>query len=175
MAPEVKPTMAGFKWSETEPFVSPVEGANGWCVRDAVCQFFGWERDSEEWNRFIEGPQGEDVPRLAEHLGLTVFVVDAAAPDQWNQLITRLAHPGIAMFDFDGDEMSHWVYVHDVTWLTHHWPEIDGQPAKPGSRWLKSYGWPLGPEHMERGPVLRAVLLDEDQPPHPYVPPVERG
>jgi hypothetical protein len=49
------PTMAGFKWSATPPYVPTVPGEDGWCVRDAVSKLLGWERDSEEWSRFIEG------------------------------------------------------------------------------------------------------------------------
>jgi hypothetical protein len=157
------PTMVGFEWSETEAFVPTVPGENGWCVRDAICQLFGWSSDSDEWKKFIEGPQGKDTDRLADHLGLTLFRVDV--PQDFNQLITRLDHPGIAIFVFDEAEMSHVVYVPDLAWLTHHWPSIDGQPAKGEDRELRWYGWPLGPQHMARGPVLGAVLVDERLPP----------
>ena len=91
MAPEVKPTMVGFEWSETPPYVPTVPGDNGWCVRDAVCQLFGWPPGSENWSAFMEGVQGEDTPRLAEHLGLACFQI----PQDWNELIQRLAHPGV--------------------------------------------------------------------------------
>jgi hypothetical protein len=155
--------MTGFDWSRTPGFVPTVPGENGWCLRDAVCRLFGWERDSEEWNRFIEAPQGQDTDRLADHLGLTLFRVDV--PEGFNQLITRLDHPGIAIFVFDEAEISHVVYVPDLRWLMHHWPGIDGLPATGEDRQLRCYGWPLGPQYIERGPVLGAVLIDERQPP----------
>ena len=161
MTIDATPSMVGFDWHKTPGFVPTEEGEDGWCMRDAICQLFGWEPDSENGRLFIEGPQGQDTPRLAEHLGLTEFQV----PQDWNELIRRLAHPGAAIFDFHAYRKSHVVYVHDLRWLLHHWPEIDGQPARPGDRPLWSYGWPLGREHMLRGPVLGAVLIDERQPP----------
>ena len=69
------------------------------------------------------------------------------------------------MFAFPAYQMSHVVYVHDVQWLLHHWTH-DGQPIGSGNRPLLSYGWPLGKQHMDRGPVLFAVIVDERQPPH---------
>jgi hypothetical protein len=161
VAVDSTPSMNGFEWSQTEDFVSPVEGANGWCVRDAICRLFGWSPGSEEAKRFIEGPQGEDTPRLAEHLGLAVFQV----PQDWNELIQRLDHPGVAVFNFKEYNISHSVYVHDLRWLFHHWPGIDGLPAKGEDQQLWSYGWPLSPGYIRRGPVLGAVLIDEQQPP----------
>jgi hypothetical protein len=154
-------TMAGFAWSPTPGFVPMGPGEDGWCMRDAICPLFGWRPGSEEWLRFIEAPVGEDTPRLAEHLGLACFQV----PQDWGELISRLAHPGAAIFDLHAHQMSHVVYVHDLRWLLHHWPADHGLPATPGDRQLWSYGWPLGPQHMARGPVLGAVLIDERQPP----------
>lgn len=156
------PAMAGFEWSPTTPYLATEEGEDGWCMRDAVCQLFGWRPGSENWRRFIEGPQGKDAPRLAEHVGLTEFQV----PQDWNELIRRLAHPGVAVFDFHAYQKSHVVYVHDLRRLLHHWPACDGRPARPEDRPLWCYGWPLGREHMMRGPVLGAALIDERQPPH---------
>jgi hypothetical protein len=150
--------MAGFEWPETPPYVPTVPGENGWCVRDALCQLFGWEDGSEEWRRFIEAPEGPDTPRLAEHLGLTVLLV----PPDWTELDRRAAHPGVALFDFPNYKMSHVVYVPDVQWLLRYWPTPDGLPNGTPPR---NTGWPLGPEHMARRPVLRAVLIDEEQPP----------
>ena len=101
-------------------------------MRDAVCQLFGWRPGSENWRRFIEGPQGKDAPRLAEHVGLTEFQV----PQDWNELIRRLAHPGVAVFDFHAYQKSHVVYVHDLRRLLHHWP-----------------AWPMdGPQGLKIGP-----------------------
>jgi hypothetical protein len=63
------------------------------------------------------------------------------------------------------DRHRHVVYVHDLRWLLHHWPTVGGLPARPEERPLWSFGWPLGQEHMLRGPVLGAVLIDEREPP----------
>ena len=75
MATVSPPTMEDFEWSPTVPYIRTVAGEDGWCMRDAVCRLLGWEPGSGEWLRFIEGPQGRDVPRLAEHLGLTELQV----------------------------------------------------------------------------------------------------
>ncbi|SRR6266496_2507899 len=152
--------MDGFKWSPTTPYVSRVPGDNGWCMRDAVCRLFGWKPGSKEWSRFIEAPAGPDTPRLADHLGLTVFYI--GVPEDWDQLKTRSAHPGIAAFDLPADQMGHVAYVCDVRWLLRYWPTPDGQPSTTPAL---STGWPLGPVHMSRRPVLRAVLVDERQSP----------
>jgi hypothetical protein len=130
-------------------------------MRDAICQLFGWRPGSEERRLFVEAPVGKDTPRLAEHLGLACFQV----PQDWSELISRLAHPGAAIFDLHADQKSHVVYIDDLRWLLHHWPTIDGLPARPEDRPLWCYGWPLGREHMIRGPVFGAVLVDERQPP----------
>ena len=156
-------TMAGFEWSATEAYVSH-DGGDGWCLRDAICQLFGWEPSSEEYSRFIEAPTGPDTTRLAEYLGLTAFNIDN--PEDWNQLIQRYAHPGLAVFVFPEYDRSHTIYVPDVQWLLHHWPKNDGAPAEPEDHPLWSYGWPLGAEYMERGPELAAVFVDERQAPH---------
>jgi hypothetical protein len=116
--------------------------------------------DSDEWSRFIEAPAGRDLDRLAEHLGLTMFEF----PRGWNQLIGRSAHPGIALFVFPDHRKSHAVCVDDIRWLLHHWPTPNGPPAAPGDRPLWRYGWPLGYEHLVRGPLLDAVIVDERQP-----------
>ena len=104
------PTMAGFAWSGTPVYVPAEAGEDGWCMRDAVCKLFGWDVGSEEWSRFIEGPQGKDTLRLVEHLGLTLFSI----PEDWDELILRSAHPGVALFIFPTHQMSHVVYVPDV-------------------------------------------------------------
>ena len=98
-------------------------------MRDAVCQLFGWQPGSENWYQFVEGPQGEDTARLAEHAGLTFLQV----PQDWNELVARLDHPGAAIFDFHIYQKSHAVYVEDLRWLLHHWPTVDGMAAG---------GWP---------------------------------
>jgi hypothetical protein len=91
-----EPTMDGFKWSPSAPYVPAEPGEDGWCVRDAFCELLRWTPGSAEWSRFIEGPAGQDMPRLAGHLGLTVFEI----PGDWNDLIERATHPGIALFEF---------------------------------------------------------------------------
>jgi hypothetical protein len=159
--------MIGFEWSPVSAPALPEteEGGDGWCVRNAFCELLGWERGSAEWGRFVEWPQGEDMPRLAAHLGMKVLRVEVA--QEWNELIGKWAHPGIAFFDLPADQMSHVVYVPDVRWLLHHWPTPDGQPAERGSRQPLIYGWPLDNRYLERHPVLRAVIVDEQQPLRP--------
>jgi len=152
--------MAGFEWSETPPYVPTVSGDNGWCVRDAVCQLFGWPPGSENWSAFIEGPQGEDTTRLADHLGLTLF--DLTAPGAYDELSHRAAHPGVALFGFDEVDISHVVCVPDVRWLLRYWPTPDGRPNR---KTALSTGWPLGPQHMAHGPVLFALIIDERESP----------
>lgn len=105
---------------------------------------------------------GAGHTRLVEHLGLTAYEI----PKDWNELVVRLAHPGVAVFDFPAYKKSHAVYVHDVRYLLHHWPTPDGPPAAPSDRPVWKRGWPLGDQHLIRGPVLGAVILDERQPPH---------
>lgn len=154
------PTMAGFGWSPIAPYVAMEVGEDGWCVRNAVCKLLGWERDSEEWGRFVEGPKGMDLIRLAIHLGLTVFEV--GAPGVGTELSHRAAHPGAALFAFPKSGRSHTEYVPDVRWLLRYWPTPDGFPNRQSPL---NTGWLLGPEHMVRGPVLGAVLIDERKEP----------
>lgn len=154
--------MDGFEWSSSVPYVPVEPGENGWCLRDAVCELFGWRPGSPEWFRFIEGPQGRDTPRLARHLGLTVFEI----PPDWNDLLKRTAHPGIALFVFPAYRMSHAVYVYNVAALIHHWPRALGSPATASERWLFHYGWPLGSQYLRRRPELEVVLVDERRPAH---------
>ena len=156
------PTMEGFEWSPSAPYIAIEPGENGWCLRDAVCKLFGWRPGSSEWFRFVEGPQGRDTPRLAAHLGLMNFEF----PQDWNDLIKRTAHPGIAVFDFHVYRKSHAIYVYDVQALIHHWPRPLRPPATTDERWLFWYGWPLTYQHLIRGPELGAVLVDERQLPH---------
>lgn len=160
-----EPTMDGFKFAPAPPYVPTEPGEDGWCVRNAFCELFQWVPGSEEWLRFdVEGPQGEDTRRLAEHLGLTLFDL----PGDWNGLITDLDHPGVAVFDFPDYEKSHSIYVHDLRWLLHHWPTSDGLPSEEtADRHLISCGWPLFPQYVDRRPVLRAVIVDERQSPRP--------
>jgi hypothetical protein len=151
--------MGGFEWSPPAPHVPMEPGEDGWCIRDAVCEMYRWKSFSPEWSRFIEWPQSRDVARLAGHLGLAML----ESPQNWNDLIVRAAHPGIAFFDFPARGKSHAIYVYDVAALIQHWPTAEGPPT---TDWLFWYGWPLHREHLEQEPVLGAVLLDECQPPH---------
>ena len=152
------PTMEGFEWSRSPGFVPAEPGEDGWCLRDAICLLFGWERDSEEWQQFREWPAGQDTPRLVEHLGLTIFRV----PEDWDELHRNAAHPGVAYFTFPKVGKAHTVYVPDIRVLLRWWPTSDGRPCRQPPR---STGWPLGPQHMARGPVLGAVLVDERESP----------
>ena len=155
-------TLEGFKWFSTKDYISE-DGSDGWCVRDAFCQLLGWKPGSENWARFIKGPTGLDTLRLAIHLGLTPFEV---VPEYWTELYRRCSHPGVALFSFPTHGKSHIEYVSDVRWLLRYWPTPDGLP----SRWPPcNTGWPLGPEHMKRRPVLGAVIVDQWQPPRPAV------
>jgi hypothetical protein len=160
-----EPTMEGFLWSPSPPYAPTEPAEDGWCLRNAMCELFRWAPDSPEWRRFdVEGPQGEDTRRLVEHLGLTLFDLSR----DWNLLINHLNHPGVALFDFPAYLKSHVIYVHDMRWLVHHWPQPDGLPAQEtADRHLITYGWPLFPQHVRRGPVLRAVIVDERQSPRP--------
>lgn len=156
------PTMDGFRWSPAPPFVPTVAGENGWCMRDAFCELFGWEPDSEEWHQFtVEGAAGHDLDRLAGHLSLTVYEVRG----DWDRLVACMAHPGIALFVFPAYRMSHVVYVNDVRWLLLHWSTPGGPPTAQAELPSRPFGWPLGFQHLRRGPVLEAVIVDERQQP----------
>ncbi len=159
-----EPTMDGFVWSPAPPFVPTEPGEDGWCVRDAFCALFGWAPGSAERARFREGAAGQDVDRLARHLGLTVF----NRPEDWDQLFRRAAHPGIGWFVFPAFRKAHTVYLPDVRPLLYHWATRNGLPSQETDEYpLWRYGWPLGHEHVVRGPELDAVLVDERRPPRP--------
>ena len=153
----IAPTMAGFRWSPRTRPPDPVSGSNGWCIRDSYCQLLSWPPGSAEWSRFIEYPHRDDMLPLTRHLGVTVF--DVGIPQHWNELIGRLDHPGIAIFDFPSIARGHAVYVHHVHALLHHWPHLGGS-RRTG---LPTSGWPLGPEHLRYGPMLSWVIVDERQ------------
>ena len=67
------------------------------CVRDAYWELLRWPTGSAEWSRFIEYPHQDDLLPLARHLGVSAYDVGIAR--HWNELIGKLGHPGIAMFD----------------------------------------------------------------------------
>jgi hypothetical protein len=158
------PTIEGFEWSSTTPYVPTEPDEDGWCVRNAISELLLWEPGGEEWRRFIEGPGWPDTRRLTEHLGLTPLEF----PQDWNNLLTCLNHPGVATFAFPDFEKSHEIYVHDIRWLLHYWPIPCAPHAEETSeRHLVSYGWPLFPHYVDRGPVLCAVIIDERQAPRP--------
>jgi hypothetical protein len=153
---DVAPSMNGFTWTlrDLEPW-----GLDGdrWCVRDAYCALFGWPPDSDEWNRFIEGPATEDMEPLASHLGVETF--DVRSPAGWNAIIPKVDHPGVAVFEFPQLKVSHMVYVGHVRVLLEQWPY--GRDSHP-------YGyWPLTPEYLPYSPLLRLVLVDLRQLPRP--------
>lgn len=168
MPGDAAPDMVGFEWSPTTgPDTTELQGgSNGWCVRDAFSQLLEWAPNSPNWSRFTEWPKGEDIPRLAAHLGLTVLEI----PRHWNELIRLSFHPGVAVFDFPSEQASHVVYVHDARWLLHHWPEPGGHPIEASKRSLWAYGWPLDRRYLTRGPVLGAVIIDERQAARPASP-----
>jgi hypothetical protein len=159
-----KPDMDGFAWSPAPHYVPTLPDEDGWCVRDAFCALFEWAYASPEWRRFREGPAGRDVSRLAERLGLTTF----ERPRDWDELFRRSAHPGIAWFVFPAFRKAHMIYMPDVRLLVYHWATLNGLPSQETDEYpLFSYGWPLSPAHMARGPELDAVLVDERKAPRP--------
>lgn len=85
--------MYGFQSSPAR-FVPPrmAPGDNGYCLRDAMCTLMDWRVGSEPWASFPEWPNAEDVPRLAEHLGLRFIDIPYEfRPDE------DLRHPGLVM------------------------------------------------------------------------------
>jgi hypothetical protein len=98
------------------PFAPATPGEIGWCVRDALCELLGWAPGSEEWSRFVESREGQDIPPACR----------APRPNR--------------LRDSEGLERAH---------------------CAPGP-WKR--GWPLGDQHLIRGPVLGVVILDERQP-----------
>lgn len=162
MTTESIPTMADFKWSLTtapRPGEAQDDG-DGWCVRDAFCELLGWPPHSFDWSRFIEWPNGADLLRLATYLGLKKLRV----PEDWNELIRLSVHPGVTHFIFSAAsaaQKAHVVYTPDIQWLLHHWPEPNGKPIPPGTRWPLKYGWPLvNPRHLALDPTLVTIFVE---------------
>jgi len=168
--PEIaRPTMAGLKWTDRPPVHFP-GAADGWYVRDAFCEMFGWGLNSTEATQFIENPLASDLRRLAAHLGLAYSGLESA--EDWNRMITDMDHPGITTFVFAGTgggnriAGGHTAFVHHVHALLHHWPKIDGQPSPqvprlswPVVNWPR-FGWPLQQGHLRLGPILASVIVD---------------
>lgn len=109
-------TMAGFVWSTAGiPLPDGMPG-DGWCVRDAFCELFRWPRGGEEWAAFIEGPEADDVERLARHLGLEGGFDPLYAPDA-QRLGQIVDHPGISCWALHAIQTSHVVFEPHIRFL----------------------------------------------------------
>ena len=98
------------------------------CVRDAYCELLRWPTGSAEWSRFIEYPHQDDLLPLARHLGVSVYDVGIAW--HWNELIGKLDHPGIAIFDIPAAAIGHAVYVPTSTRCSTTGPKSAGIPGR---------------------------------------------
>jgi hypothetical protein len=96
-------------------------------------QLLRWSAGSAEWSRFVEYPHQSDLLPLAWHLGVTVY--DVGIAKHWNELISKLDPPGIAMFDIPTVAIGHAVYVHHVH---AHWAVFGGHSRTD----LPTFGWP---------------------------------
>ena len=104
--PGERATMDGFVW--TPRAIPSLRGPAGdmWCVRDAFSELMAWRPGSPEWLRFIEAPVPGDMDRLCDHLGLVW-----CDPDRQPEIFgTYLDHPGIAVYAFHGERLSHVMY-----------------------------------------------------------------
>lgn len=100
--------MTGFTWTgPTTPGLNPALGDN-WCVRDALCNLFGWPVGSTEWHSFIEGPAPTDMERLLDHLGLKGY--DPEYGPHWSQLAEQLDHPGVILYKSHQLKREHALY-----------------------------------------------------------------
>ena len=98
------PSMDGFRWFTTAP--APRRAGNGWCVRDALCELYGWAPGSKNWRTFVvEYPEGKDIERLVQHLGLVWLDRQKVGEDS-----TLQDHPGVAFYDLDLYQVSHCVF-----------------------------------------------------------------
>jgi hypothetical protein len=139
-------SMAGFQWSpRTNPGRVFGPGEDGWCARDAICQLLGWPPGSDEWQRFVESPAGQDMPRLLRHLVLTDFDLEGAA--EWNDLLALVERsgdlPAVAWYLMEQVGLAHMVYVPSVRWLLRYWPTPWGS-QKDAAAW-DGPGWPGWP------------------------------
>jgi hypothetical protein len=114
-----------------------------YCLRDAICELFGWPPGSDEWNAFIEAPDPADMLPLFEHLGLESY--DPLHAPHRAELETLWDHPGIATFEFHSVRAGHAVFVGHLRSLL--------------------YQWPLHPEYAKYGPEIVRVVVDRRQPP----------
>lgn len=92
------PTMLGFVWTpRTITLAMRQLSGELWCVRDAYTALLRWAPGSDEWQRFIEAPDGpSDMERLIHHLGLVSY--DPEYQPHAQQLQHALDHPGIACY-----------------------------------------------------------------------------
>lgn len=126
-AASAPPTMVGFLWT---PRVTPpaLRGLPGdlWCVRDAFSELMGWPPGSPEWGLFIEAPPPGDMDRLCDHLGLAW-----CDPDRQPEILdTFLDHPGIAVYAFHTERMSHVLYQPHLRHLRPLPPQYRAIPAE---------------------------------------------
>ena len=136
----VAPTMTGFAWLEHSNPLPPGQAGDAWCVRDSICELFGWPMGGWEWRAFIQGPGPEDVQRLEEHLGLVH--VDPRLPDDMAWFQRNRAHPGIVAWNLYSDHWTHFIFARDLE-------TIPNLPA----------------QYLVRRPALAGFLVDVRQPP----------
>ncbi len=134
--------MVGFEWSTYGMGPPAGLGGDGWCVRDALSDLFGWPVGDSEWLSFIEAPEPADMDRLVDHLGLEWYDPDYA--DHVSRLTERVDHPGISCWKLHALQMGHVIY----------------QPHLRYERPLLQQYWPYKPERYR-------ILVDVRQDPHP--------
>lgn len=137
--------MRGFTWTErpSPRDIRAPAGGDLWCLRNVFCQLMGWPHGSEDWQAFIEAPEGKDTYRLIDHLGLERF--DPLCHQ--SELEVRLDHPGVLLFDLSipspVGHMGHMIYEP-------HLRDCRGLP----------------PEYASYRPELVNVIIDTRQYPH---------
>lgn len=137
--------MAGFEWTP-RTIDSALRSLPGdlWCVRDSFCSLLRWASRSEEWQRFIEAPDGPaDMERLIAHLGLVAY--DPEYPDHVEPLRQALDHPGVVSYKFHRMRMEHCMYQPHLRHMI-----------------------PLPPQYLaaDPNPELFQVIVDLRQVPH---------
>ena len=123
----VSPTMVGFTWTlrENPPHLSGLPG-DLWCVRDAFSELLGWPPGSKQWGSFIEAPLPGDMDRLCDHLGLAW-----CDPERQPEIFAAfLDHPGIAVYAFHTERMSHVMYQPHLRHLRPLPPQYRPLPAE---------------------------------------------
>lgn len=122
-----RPTMLCFEWSSRS--ITPAMRAvpsDLWCVRDAFSELMGWPPGSDEWSRFIEEPNPDEMERLTDHLGLKWCDPDR----QPETFATFTDHPGISVYAFHTHQMSHVMYQPHLRHLRSLPPQYGGIPAE---------------------------------------------